>query len=112
MKRELILNNDGTLTARVEDDSQAIVDLAEAQRNDAPMAGARYKKVFTHAAYLTPALVEKMKNEDGVNFFAKEDRQKVLQLLYTKYPKFLTIPGNPFGVKGEKIYSRPVKNGR
>lgn len=99
MKRELILNNDGTITARVSDDSQAIIDLATAQRNDAPMKGARFKKDFTHAAYLTPALVEKMKNEDGVNFFDKNDHHKVLQLLYTKYPKFLTLPGKPFRLK-------------
>lgn len=112
MKRDLILNNDGTITARVEDDSQAIIDLAAAQRNDAAMVGSRYKKGFTHVAYITPALAEKMINEDGVSFFKKEDREKVLQLLHTKYPKFLTMPGNPFGVKGEKIYSRPVKNGR
>lgn len=109
MKRDLILNNDGTITARVEDDSQDIIDLAERQRNDAPMLGSRFKKEFTHIGYLTPALVEKMKNEDKVNFFDKADRMKVLQLLHTKYPKFLTMPGNPFGVKGEKIYSRPTK---
>lgn len=106
MKRSLILNNDGTVTARVEDDSQEIIDLAEKQRNDAPMLGSRYKKGFTHIAYLTPALVEKMKNEDGVNFFDKNDRMKVMQLLYTKYPKFLTMPGRPSKAKKERIYGR------
>lgn len=106
MKRSLILNNDGTVTARVEDDSQDIIDLAEKQRNDAPMMGSRYKKGFTHIAYLTPALVEKMKNEDGVNFFDKNDRMKVMQLLYTKYPKFLTMPGRPSKAKKERIYGR------
>lgn len=106
MKRELILNNDGTITASVKDDSQDIVDLAERQRNDAPMVGARFKKTFTHAAYLTPALVEKMKNEDGVNFFDKNDRLKIIQLLYTKYPRFLTLPGKPMKSKKERIYGR------
>lgn len=106
MKRSLILNNDGTVTARVEDDSQDIIDLAEKQRNDAPMLGSRYKKSFTHIAYLTPALVEKMKNEDGVNFFDKNDREKIIQLLYTKYPKFLTMPGRPSKAKKERIYVR------
>lgn len=106
MKRSLILNNDGTVTARVEDDSQAIIDLATAQRNDAPMKGQRFKKGFTHAAYLTPALVEKMKNEDGVNFFDKNDHNKVLQLLYTKYPKFLTLPGKPFRMNKGKVIVR------
>lgn len=106
MKRSLLLNNDGTITARVEDDSQEIVDLAEKQRNDAPMVGSRFKKTFTHAAYLTPALVEKMKNEDGVNFFDKNDRPKIMQLLYTKYPRFLSLPGKPFKAKKERIYGR------
>lgn len=100
MRRELILNNDGTVTARVSGDVEPYMEVAKAMRDNAPMLGARFKKTFTHAAVVPKEIIEKIKNEDGVNFFDKNDHKKFLQILHDKYPVFLTLPGKVLTGRG------------
>lgn len=100
MKRELVLNNDGTVTARVSGDVEPYMDVAKAMRDHAPMLGSRFKKTFTHAAVVPVEIIEKIKNEDGVNFFDKNDYKKFMAILHEKYPVFLTLPGRVLTGKG------------
>lgn len=93
MKRELILNNDGTVTASVKDDVETYMDVAKAMRNDAPMLGSRFKKTFTHAAVVPASIVEKIKNDYGISFFDKNDSKKFMEVLARDFPVFLTLPG-------------------
>lgn len=99
-KRELILNNDGTVTARVSGDVELYMDTAKQMRDNAPMLGSRFKKTFTHAAVVPAEIIEKIKNEDGVNFFDKNDGPRFMQILHEKYPVFLTLPGRVLKGKG------------
>ena len=91
--RSLVLNNDGTVTSRVSGDVEPYMDVAKAMRDNAPMLGARFKKAFTHAAVVPVEIIEKIKNEDHVNFFNKNDQKRFMQILHEKYPVFLTLPG-------------------
>ncbi len=99
-ERSLVLNQDGTVTAKVSGDVEIYMDAAKQMRDNAPMLGSRFKKTFTHAAILPAEIVEKIKNEDGVNFFDKNDYQKFMRILHEKYPVFLTLPGRALTGKG------------
>lgn len=92
-QRKLVLNNDGTITHGISGDVEPFMDIAKAMRNDAPMMGSRFKKTFTHAAVIPVEIIEKIKNEDGVNFFDKNDGPKFMKVIHEKYPVFLTLPG-------------------
>ena len=96
MRERLVLNNDGTVSNVLEDDLQADIDIATRARNAAAMKGQRYKQSFTHVAHVPPIVIEKIKNEHGVNFFDKNDMPKFCYYLRTEYPHLMTMPGKPF----------------
>lgn len=49
------------------------------------------KKSWVHAAIVPSVEIVRMLKEDGVNFYAKEDAKRVLQLLDTKYSYLKTV---------------------
>lgn len=96
MRERLVLNTDGTVTNILEDDLQADLEIATKARNAAAEKGARYKKDFTHVAHVPPLVIEKIRNDHGVNFFDKNDMPKFCYYLRTEYPHLMTMPGKPF----------------
>lgn len=48
------------------------------------------KRSFVHAAIVPASIIMKMRIEDGVDFYDKNDTRKVLQLMDTKYSQFKT----------------------
>lgn len=96
MRERLVLNNDGTVSNVLEDDLQADLDIATRVRNDAAPMGTRFKKAFTHVAWVPPIAVEKIFNDYGVNFFDKNDMPKFLSIFRKEYAYLMTMPGKPF----------------
>lgn len=93
MGSKLVLNADGTVTNYTSSDVEPIMDLAKSLRDEAPMLGSRYKSAFTLGAIVPAEIVEKIKNEKGVNFFDKNDRKRFWQIIQTDFPVFMTLPG-------------------
>lgn len=97
MRAHVVKNSDGTVSLVSSDDLDAVIEVSRAINNDAAPMGQRYRNAFTHVAHVPQLLIEKIKNEDGVNFFDKNDRAKFMAIMRQKYPVFLTMPGNPIG---------------
>lgn len=68
-----------------EQDVSKHLDLAARCRNERDQDFDR-KDSIRHVAFVPDSVILKMRFEDGVNFYAKEDQKRVLALLQTKYP--------------------------
>lgn len=76
---------DGKSIFAYEQDVSAHLDLAARCRNERDQNFDRHDSI-QHVAFVPDSVILKMRFEDGVNFYAKEDQKRVLQLLQTKYP--------------------------
>ena len=62
---------------------------AEFRSNETRDAKGR-KEGFWHVGFIPDSIILKMRFEDGVNVYDKNQRKQVLKLLESKYPRFKT----------------------
>ena len=73
---------EGRIYFGYEQDVQPHLDFAAKIRNERTQDNGS----FSHVAFVPDSVILKMRYEDGVNFYDKEQRKLVMQLLQTKYP--------------------------
>lgn len=97
MRDELKMDADGNVASVMTQDVQPIVESARFRRDEAPMMGARYQGLHTLVARVPEIIVQRIKNQYGVDFFKKEDKARFLAIVRRDYPHLMTVPGDPFG---------------
>jgi hypothetical protein len=68
-------------------DVEPYLEVASILRNDDSYSKDGIKRDWWHFAHVPNIVIDKMLNEDGVNFYDKNDWKKVGELLNTKYSK-------------------------
>ena len=81
---------DMTIVAR-EQDVEGILDLNKYLRNDANYSKAGIKNEWWHYATIPNILIEKWKNEEGINVFDKNDSKRVFKKLNQPEYRFLKV---------------------
>lgn len=102
MKRQLTLNQDGTVSHIIQDDVALDLAIAKDMRDNAPIRGQRFTKDFTHCARIPEAIAAKIHAEKGISFFRKEDLPAFWAVIKSDYPNFLTMPGNVLTGKSKR----------
>ena len=82
-----------TSTIEVVQDVSGIMDAAQKLRNDPNYSKDGIKKDWWHLAHIPDLIILKMKYEDGVDVYDRNDWQAVGRLLDTKYSNFKTTSG-------------------
>ncbi len=81
---------DMTIVAR-EQDVEGILDLNKYLRNDVDYSKAGIKNEWWHYATIPNILIEKWKNEEGINVFDKNDSKRVFKKLNQPEYRFLKV---------------------
>lgn len=81
---------DGKHFVGYEQDVSGHLDLAAELRNTRDAWFHRKEDDINHVAFVPDSVILKMRFEDGVNFYDKDQRKEVLRLIETKYPKCKT----------------------
>ncbi len=81
---------DGRNVIKYEQDVQDHLDVASELRADTGRWEREKKESFAHAAFVPDIVILDMRTRFGVNFYDKEQRPKVMQLLETEYKRFKT----------------------
>jgi len=89
MKRGWHIGN-GEIIRYAEDDVEPVLEANKAEFNATPRHSNKYgDKDFHRVARIPPIIIEKWKNELGVDFFKREDWPKVLALLNSNEYRYL-----------------------
>jgi hypothetical protein len=82
---------DGRNVIKYQQDVSGHLDLAARMRADSDALWREgMKDSLCHAAYIPDLVIVDMKNRFGVDFYDKNQRKRVLQLLDTEYPRCKT----------------------
>lgn len=81
---------DGRNVIKYEQDVSAHFDVAAELRADTDRWKRGVKDSFAHAAFVPDLVIVDMLTRFGVDFYDKDQRKRVLQLLETEYPKCKT----------------------
>ena len=81
---------DGRNVIKYEQDVQGHLDKAARLRADPDHWKKGVKQSFAHGAFVPDLVILDMRTRFGVNFYDKAQRNRVLQLLDTEYPKCKT----------------------
>jgi hypothetical protein len=81
---------DGKNFVGYEQDVSKHLDHAARLRNDPDYWRRGVKESFAHAAFVPDYVILDMRERFGVNFYDKDQRKRVLQLLESEYPKCKT----------------------
>jgi hypothetical protein len=84
------VEEDGKSHFAYEQDVEPYMDSAAYFRTNEKRDSAGIKEGFWHVGFIPDSIILKMRFEDGVNVYDKNQRNEVLKLLETKYPKFKT----------------------
>jgi hypothetical protein len=79
-----------SMTITHEQDVSKHLDMAHARATDANYTRKGIKNDLWHYAHVPNATILKMKQEDGVDLFDKNDAKRVFELLNTKYKRLKT----------------------
>lgn len=79
-------NEDGKTYFGYEQDVSASLDMAAEIRNSRDSWHWRKEDHIHHVAFIPDSVILKMRFEDGVDFYDKDQWKRVLQLIETKYP--------------------------
>lgn len=74
-------------------DVEPYLEVAKALRNDDAYSKDGIKRDWWHLYHIPNIIIEKMRREDGVNIYDRNDWKKVGKLLNEKYPAFKTTDG-------------------
>lgn len=80
-------------TIEVRQDVSGALELAKAMRNDEEYSKKGIKEDWWHLAHIPDSIILKMKFEDGVDVYDRNDWKAVGRLLDTKYSNFKTTSG-------------------
>ncbi len=78
------------MTITHEQDVEPMLDMAHAMAIDSAYTKDGIKRDHWHYAHVPNIIIMEMKNKHGVDFFDKNDRKRVFQLLNTEYKRFKT----------------------
>ena len=84
------VTEDGKNHVIYEQDVQTHLDYSAALRQETNRCQEGRKEGLWHVAFVPDSVILKMRFEDGVNFYDKNQRKQVLKLLESKYPKTKT----------------------
>ena len=84
-------HEDGKEIVGYQQDITQVVELTQGLAKDDDHWKEGMKRSWVHAAIVPSVEIVRMLKEDGVNFYAKEDGKRVLQLLDTKYSYLKTV---------------------
>lgn len=79
-------NEDGKDIFKYEQDLQPYWDVNAEFRANTERTRQGFKEGIYHAAFVPDLVIMDMKTRFGVNFFDKNERKRVLQLIETEYP--------------------------
>ncbi len=79
-------NEDGKVYFGYDQDVSASLDMAAEIRNSRDSWHSRTEEDIHHVAFVPDSVILKMRYEDGVDFYDKDQQASVLKLLQTKYP--------------------------
>lgn len=74
-------------------DVEPYLETAKAMRNDADYSKEGIKRDWWHIGHIPDSIILKMRYEDGVNIYDRNDWKAVGKLLNDKYSLFLTTSG-------------------
>lgn len=81
------------VTIETVEDVEPYIEAAKAMRNDDQVTKDGIKKGWWHVAHIPDSIILKMRYEDGVDIYDKNDWAKVGQLLNDKYSVFKLTDG-------------------
>lgn len=92
---EIFHHNEATDTTTIEvvQDVSLAMDMAQALRNHDSYSKEGIKQDWWHLAHIPDSIILKMKFEDGVDVYDRNDWPAVGRLLNDKYSKFKTTSG-------------------
>ncbi len=83
-------DEDGKTYFGYEQDVSASLDMAAEIRNSRDSWHSRTEEDIHHVAFVPDSVILKMRFEDKVDFYDKDQQKAVMKLIQTKYPKCLT----------------------
>lgn len=84
------VNEGGKMYFSYDQDVSASLDMAAEIRNTRDAWHSRTEEDIHHVAFVPDSVILKMRYEDKVDFYDKDQQKAVLKLIQTKYPKCLT----------------------